>query len=88
MLVPFQPGAAATGDTWPAADVRLSAQAGQWSGIGAGYGRLQQRGLTVTAEGRGWAARSRSSPLWLPIAGGVGEYEPVAPVLDLTARTG
>jgi hypothetical protein len=89
VLVPFQPGTATTGDTWPAADVRLSAQAGQWSGIGAGYGRLQQRRLTVTAEGRGSATRSRSSPLWLPIAGGgVGEYEPVAPVLDLTARTG
>jgi hypothetical protein len=50
---------------------------------------LRQRRLTVTAAGRGSAARSRSSTLWLPAAGGgVGTYEPVAPVLDLTARAG
>ena len=89
VLMPFQPGTAVNGETWPAADVRLSAQGGRWTGIGAGYGRLRQRRLTVTAEGRGSAARSRSSTLWLPAAGGgVGTYEPVAPVLDLTARAG
>jgi hypothetical protein len=89
VLMPFQPGIAANGDTWPGADVRLAAHDGRWTGIGAGYGRLRQRRLTVTAEGRGSAARSRSSTLWLPAAGGgVDTYEPVAPVLDLTARTG
>ncbi len=89
VLMPFQPDTAANGDTWPGADVRLSAHDGRWTGIGAGYGRLRQRRLTVTAEGRGSAARSRSSTLWLPAAGGgVDAYEPVAPVLDLTARTG
>ena len=52
VLMPFQPGIAANGDTWPGADVRLSAHDGRWTGIGAGYGRLRQRRLTVTAEGR------------------------------------
>jgi hypothetical protein len=89
VLMPFRPDTAGSDSAWPGADVRLSAQDGQWSGIGTGYGRLQQRRLTVTAEGRGAAARCRSSTLWLPVAGGgVDEYEPVAPVLDLIARTG
>ena len=89
VLMPYRPGTTVNGETWPAADVRLAAQGGRWTGIGTGYGRLRQRRLTVTAEGRGSAARSRSSALWLPVAGGgVGTYEPMAPVLDLTARAG
>jgi hypothetical protein len=55
---------------WPGADLRLSAREPQWSGIGDGYGRLRQRRVTVTAAGRGQAARARSVALWLPAAGG------------------
>jgi len=81
VLVPFLTGEAA----WPGADLRLRVQDGQWSGIGAGYGRLRQRRITVTAEGRGQAARPRSAQLWLPMAGGgVGSAE-VGAVVALRA---
>jgi hypothetical protein len=70
--------------TWPRADVRLRAQDGQWSGIGAGYGRLRQRRVTVTVEGRGQAARPRSEQLWLPAAGG-GVDTIEAPLIELRA---
>jgi hypothetical protein len=71
---------------WPGADVRLRAEAGPWSGIGAGSGRLQARRVEVTAEGRGSAARPRSAALWLPTAaGGVAAAEVLAPVIDLVS---
>jgi hypothetical protein len=79
VLVPF--------GEWPGTDVRLRAEAGSWTGIGAGTGRLQSRRVEVTAEGRGAAARPRSAVLWLPTAaGGVGRVhstEQLAPVIDL-----
>jgi hypothetical protein len=55
---------------WPGADVRLRAADGQWTGLGQGYGRLQARRLEVHAEGKGTAARPRTTTLWLPAAGG------------------
>jgi hypothetical protein len=58
---------------WPHADVRVSAEGGSWSGIGAGYGRLRQRQVTVSTEGRGTAARRRTAALWLPTASGGAE---------------
>ncbi|HEV7193357.1 MAG TPA: hypothetical protein VGN35_09140 [Jatrophihabitantaceae bacterium] len=70
--------------SWPGAEVRLAARAGEWTGIGAGSGRLQARRIEVSAEGRGSAARPRSVALWLPAhGGGVGGVEPLAPVVDL-----
>ena len=80
-----------TGDTtWPGAEVRLSAQDGNWMGIGAGHGRLRQRRLTVAIRGRGSAARPRSALLWLPAAGGgVQEVDPEGTVVTLPmARAG
>ena len=72
VLVPF-------GD-WPSADVRLLAEPGSWSGIGAGQGRLRARRVSVTATGRGQAARPRSAELWLPSgARAVRVDEPLAP---------
>lgn len=69
---------------WPGADVRLRAAASEWSGIGAGTGRLTARRLEVHAEGRGQAARPRSASLWLPAAGGgVQAAEPHEPVIEL-----
>jgi hypothetical protein len=75
VLIPFLTGES----SWPGTDVRLRVREGQWSGIGSGYGRLQRRLVTVTAEGRGQAARPRSAQLWLPAAdGGVGAVEAAA----------
>lgn len=64
VLIPF-------GDVaWPGVEVRLDVADARWDGIGDGFGRLRARRLTVTAQGRGRAARPRSAALWLPAAGG------------------
>jgi hypothetical protein len=80
VFIPFS----TRGTGWPHADVRLAAEGGSWSGIGLGYGRLRQRQVVITAEGRGTAARPRSTALWLPTAaGGVEPYltQPLAVVV-------
>jgi hypothetical protein len=80
VLVPYVPGA----ESWPGADVRLTAHGGYWTGIGAGTGRLVARRLDVTADGRGQAARPRSAELWLPAhGGGVTPVEQAADVVEL-----
>lgn len=66
VLVPYLAGRA----RWPRADVELDLVAEQWSGVGAGRGRLHGRKVTVTATGRGQAARPRSATCWLPAATG------------------
>jgi hypothetical protein len=72
---------------WPGADVRLQAAAGQWVGITDGTGRLRGRRVQVRAEGRGSAARPRTTALWLPADGGgvapAEPIEPMAPVIEL-----
>jgi hypothetical protein len=69
---------------WPGADVRLTAQSGQWQGIGDGHGRLRSRLVDVHAEGRGSAARPRSTQLWLPADnGGIEMATPLATVIEL-----
>ena len=74
---------------WPGADVRLRVESGAWSGIGDGTGRLRARRVEVHADGRGQAARPRSTTLWLPCdGGGIAPAEPatrapVAPVIEL-----
>jgi hypothetical protein len=63
------------GTRWPLADLRITAELGRWSGIGAGFGRLTQREVTVTVTGRGQAARPRSTTVLLPGSqGGVEKY--------------
>ncbi len=87
VLVPFL----TDGTRWPLADLRMSVEPGQWSGIGDGYGRLRRRQVTVTAAGRGQAVRPRSSELWLPNPQGSVDAcpaEPVAPVLTIHPRHG
>jgi hypothetical protein len=75
--------------SWPGTEVHLRAADGDWSGIGAGYGRLRQRQLTVHAQGRGQAARPRSATLWLPSGtGGIERVDQPAPVVTLPARAG
>jgi hypothetical protein len=66
VLIPFLTAA----DSWPGADVRLTATDARWSGLGSGHGRLKRRLITVSAEGRGQAARPRTASLWLPAANG------------------
>lgn len=88
VLMPFQTALTRTDTSWPGADIRLGVGDRQWSGIGAGTGRLRCRQVTVTAEGRGHAARPRSTTLWLPAAGGGVDVASVAPVVELPARAG
>jgi hypothetical protein len=52
-------------EPWPGVHLRLSAERGDWTGIGNGYGRLVRRRLMVSATGRGRSARTRTGELWL-----------------------
>ena len=52
-------------DAWPAVQLRLSAEHGDWAGIGCGHGRLVRRRLVISATGRGRSARPRTGELWL-----------------------
>ena len=52
-------------------DVRCTVSESQWSGVEHGAGHLQSRRVTVTATGRGSAARARTTSLWLPGPDGV-----------------
>ena len=72
--------------SWPGADLRLSADAGTWHGLGAGHGHLRARRMRVRGEGRGSAARGRHAQLWLPAeGGGVTAAAPAAPVVPIRA---
>jgi hypothetical protein len=67
--------------------VRLTVSAARWEGLGAGWGHLQGRRVTVEAGGRGDAARPRRAELWLPDADGrVAPAEPLATPIPLRPR--
>jgi hypothetical protein len=51
---------------WDGAQSRLLVANQEWTGIGAGHGRLRARRVQVVADGRGSAARPRTRWLWLP----------------------
>jgi hypothetical protein len=51
---------------WEGAHVRLRIVAQEWTGIGAGHGRLRERRAQVVADGRGGWSRSQARWLWLP----------------------
>jgi hypothetical protein len=51
---------------WPGALARLLMTSAEWTGIGAGHGRLRARRAEVVASGRGAGERPRSAWLWLP----------------------
>ena len=51
---------------WEGAQARLLVMSQEWTGIGAGHGRLRARQVRVVADGRGAAARPRTQWLWLP----------------------
>jgi hypothetical protein len=51
---------------WAGADVVLDSPGGGWEGLDRGHGRLRRRYLTISAHGRGAAARPREVTVWLP----------------------
>jgi hypothetical protein len=51
---------------WPGAQIRLLVTDAEWTGVGAGHGRLQARKVRVVGSGRGAGERPRSAWLWLP----------------------
>ncbi|GIH18659.1 hypothetical protein Raf01_68310 [Rugosimonospora africana] len=51
---------------WGGADVVLDSSGGSWHGLGQGRGRLLRREMTISARGRGAAARPRGITVWLP----------------------
>jgi hypothetical protein len=51
---------------WPRSDARLTVTESNWAGIGAGFGHLTARQVTVSSASRSWAGRARSRRLWLP----------------------
>jgi hypothetical protein len=77
------------GNSWPEApDVRLSIVRAEWEGIGDGYGHLQARRITIEANGRRAAARTKKLELWLPASdGGIASVEELATVRPLRIPT-
>jgi hypothetical protein len=51
---------------WPRSDARLRVTASDWAGIGAGFGHLTARQVTVSSVSPSWAGRAKSRRLWLP----------------------
>ncbi len=53
-------------EPWPRTDARLTVTASTWAGIGAGFGHLTARQVTVSSAARSWEGRAKSRRLWLP----------------------
>lgn len=62
---------------WPRADAALRVTGSAWAGLGAGFGRLTGRQVTVASSARAWEGRARSRRLWLP--GADARIAPVEP---------
>ncbi|MFJ8774630.1 hypothetical protein [Streptomyces microflavus] len=74
---------------WPGAEVQLRVVSAGWEGVGRGHGLLHGRRVTVTAGGRGAAARPRRAELWLPGPDGlVGVVEREAAEAPVERRAG
>ncbi len=75
--------------SWPSADLRLDARGSVWEGASDGSGRLASRRLMIAAEGRGKAARPRTSGLHLPASGGgLASIDVAIPDISPLSRTG
>ena len=62
---------------WPGAHLELSVGRRQWSGLGAGHGRLRACRAEVSVFGRGAAGPGQTGWLWLPAEdGAVSAAEP------------
>ena len=67
--------------------LRLTVTAAHWEGLGAGWGHLLGRRVTVETTGRGDATRPRHADLWLPDAHGhATPAEPLATPIPLHPR--
>jgi hypothetical protein len=55
---------------WPGADLELTQEAADWSGLGDGHGRLTVREVHLRARGRG--AATRPAEAWLHVPAAVG----------------
>lgn len=51
---------------WPRATARLALTDSTWAGIGAGFGHLSGRQVTVSSTAAAWHGRAKSRRLWLP----------------------
>lgn len=51
---------------WPGAEARLAVTASSWTGLGAGFGHLSGRQVTVGSTSARWQGRAKSRRLWLP----------------------
>jgi hypothetical protein len=51
---------------WPGAAARLSVSDSSWAGLGAGFGHLAGRQVTVSSAAATWQGRAKSRRLWLP----------------------
>lgn len=58
VLIPTSP--------WPHSDLVIERISQNWTGIGAGHGRLKQQTVSLRAVGRGRAGRPRTATLQLP----------------------
>jgi hypothetical protein len=74
-------GTSAT-DAWPRAEARLSITESAWTGLGAGFGHLTARQVTVSSVSRAWSGRSKSRRLWLP-----GPDRAIEPVVSRLPQT-
>jgi len=66
---------------WPRVQARLAVTESDWAGLGAGFGHLAARQVTVASTSPAWQGRTRSRRLWLPDATGA-----VSPVVARTAE--
>jgi hypothetical protein len=67
---------------WPRAEARLSVTESAWTGLGAGFGHLTARQVTVSSVSRSWAGRTKSRRLWLP-----GPDQAIEPVVSRVVET-
>ncbi len=51
---------------WPGASARLAVTGSSWAGLGAGFGHLTGRQVTVSSTAAAWQGRAKSRRLWLP----------------------
>jgi hypothetical protein len=51
---------------WPQTDADLSISESAWAGLGAGFGHLGARQVTVGSVSASWQGRVKSRRLWLP----------------------
>lgn len=65
---------------WEGADVTLRVIRSMWEGLGQGRGRLRRREVTLSARGRGAAARPKEVRVWMPGGGVARKIIPVAPL--------